>query len=94
MGESRYPQAIRVIINGSEETSVVTPKIQSSSAMQDIYVDISAIKNKLGGQIAQIAVESAAPNGFANVECLYIGEISIVKSPADEPSNQNYTSTR
>ncbi|MDP4089869.1 MAG: hypothetical protein Q8930_11440 [Bacillota bacterium] len=94
IGETRYPQAIKLIINGSEETSVVTPKIQSSSAMQDIYVDISAIKNKLGGQIAQIAVESAAPNGFANVDSLYIGEISIVKSPADEPTNQNYTSTR
>jgi hypothetical protein len=50
--------------------------------MQDVYVDISAIENKLGGQIAQIAFESAAPNGFANTRCLYFGETILVDSPA------------
>ena len=81
MGVTNYPQAIKVIINGSDETSVVTPKIESSSDFQDVYLDISAIQNKLGGQIAQIAFVSAAPNGFTNVDSLYIGQISIVKSP-------------
>lgn len=89
MGETNYPQSIRVIINGSEETSVVTPKIQSSSEMQNVYVDISAIKNKLGGQISQIAIVSAAPNGFANVERLNIGEISLVKAPVEDTSIKN-----
>jgi len=80
LGEKSPAQPIKIIFNGDPSLSITTPKISGRKDFQTIDLDISRIKNQLGGQIAQISFESAGPNGWNNVKVLQISDISIVNA--------------
>lgn len=91
LGEKSPAQPIKIIFNGDPSLSITTPKISGGKDFQTIDLDISRIKQQLGGQIAQISFESAGPNGWNNVKVLQISDISIVNA-SDSTTTDSQTS--
>lgn len=91
LGNASPPQAVKIIFNGDPSLNIVTPILDTSTGFQTLNLDISSIRQYLGGQITQVSFESAGPNGWDNVSNLYIDEISIVDGNLNSQTNGQST---
>ncbi|MDP4146205.1 MAG: leucine-rich repeat domain-containing protein [Bacillota bacterium] len=93
LGDTSPPQAIKIIFNGDSALNIITPKVDTSLGFQTLNLDISSIKAGLGGQITQMSFESAGPNGWNNVDTLFVDEISVVSGILNDEINAQSNGT-